>query len=182
MKPTLTTMTPNHHQGDEDSTTRKTMSHHQLTSRVVKRRRRRALPNATPNSSLIRAINYNQVPIPEDNVDPFERIYCEQDVTSSPFYTCPQAPIHSNEYLMNINAHKYHFDAIDHLYGQINHSGTMLPPSAASCMSIHCGEHSHHSDICPYVSLASSLEQENIQLKMRVEELEQRVIQLETAS
>jgi hypothetical protein len=165
---------------DESSSLFKNRRSQRSSTSLKRRRSTRRSTNATATaSSLLKAINYNQASS-EDSADPFDRMFYEEDVTSSPFYTCPQAPVHSNEYLMSINAHKYHYDNSMDLYCQMNHSGSMLASTCCVlCTKMRESDSVHH--MCPYVSLAT-MEQENLQLRMRIEELEQRVIQLETAS
>jgi len=105
----------------------------------------------------------NYSPTRNVETDPFDRDFQEQ---SSSLYICPEAPYHSNEYLMNSNAHKYTFDATD-LYKQLDHSGSMMGP--------------YMTRTDPFLTI-HSLEQENLSLRNRIEALEARIVQLETVA
>lgn len=135
------------------------------SSVIIKKRKNGPSAKRSNGRSLIsKAIQYtSSMQAVNESADPFDRDVNEP-VPS--FYVCPQAPFHSNEYLMNCNAHKYHFDTSD-LYQHINHTGTMEPCLTSS------------SFVDPYVTI-HSLEQENITLRNRIEALEARIVQLET--
>lgn len=113
------------------------------------------------HNALVKSVRMNYSPTRNAETDPFDREFQEPPST---LYICPEAPYHSNEYLMGANSHKY-FEVSD-LYKHINESGSM--------------EH-FMSNSDPYLTI-STLQEENINLRNRIEALEARIVQLETVA
>lgn len=131
---------------------------------VLKRKTRELKSGRKPlRNSAAQALLYDQTSYQETSEeDPFSRD------TTAPFsyYVCPHAPFHSNEYLMDCNAHRFNFDASD-IYQHLDHTGSMKPLLERS------------STMEPYMTI-NKLEQENLTLKSRIEALEAKVIQFDT--
>jgi hypothetical protein len=131
---------------------------------ALKRKTRELKSGRKPlRSFAAQTLPYDQTSSQESSEhDPFSR---DANVPFS-YYVCPHAPFHSNEYLMNGNAHKFNIDASD-IYQRLDHTGSMKPLL----------ENSSTTD--PYMTI-HKLEQENLALKNRIEVLESKLLQLET--